>query len=111
MLAFPSAPVHNLPGLAREGTVVGRASRGDRLRPAARARVRAARAVAAGAARGLSWTFDGSTWTQASPAQSPPARSGASLTYDTAAGTEVLFGGSDAAGAALGDAWAYDGST
>jgi len=39
------------------------------------------------------WTWDGSAWTEQSPATSPPARSAASLAYDAATGAAVLFGG------------------
>ena len=39
------------------------------------------------------WAWDGSAWTEQSPATSPSARSAASLAYDAATGTVVLFGG------------------
>ena len=39
------------------------------------------------------WTWDGTTWTQQHPATSPPARDEASMAYDAATGTVVLFGG------------------
>ena len=39
------------------------------------------------------WTWDGSAWTEQSPATSPPARSEASMAYDAATSTVVLFGG------------------
>jgi len=39
------------------------------------------------------WAWDGSAWTEQSPATSPSARSAASLAYDAATGTAVLFGG------------------
>ena len=39
------------------------------------------------------WAWDGSAWTEQSPATSPPARSAASLAYDAATGAAVLFGG------------------
>ena len=42
---------------------------------------------------GDTWTWDGSAWINQSPATSPPARFAASLAYDAATGTAVLFGG------------------
>jgi hypothetical protein len=51
-----------------------------------------------------------STWTQASPATSPPARFSASMAYDSATGQVVLFGGSED-GAPFGETWTYDGTT
>jgi hypothetical protein len=39
------------------------------------------------------WTWDGTTWTQQAPPTSPPAREWASMAYDAANGTVVLFGG------------------
>src|SRR5262249_55648505 len=39
------------------------------------------------------WTWDGSAWTKQTPATSPPARSFASMAYDAATSTGVLFGG------------------
>ena len=40
------------------------------------------------------WTYDGTTWTQESPATSPPAQRG-SMVYDPALGKIVLFGGAN----------------
>jgi hypothetical protein len=37
------------------------------------------------------WAWDGTTWTQLSPATSPPYSSGASMAYDTATGNMVLL--------------------
>jgi hypothetical protein len=54
-------------------------------------------------------------WTEQSPAASPPARSFASMAYDSANGTVVLFGGSTNArgsvGSSLGDTWTWNGTT
>jgi hypothetical protein len=54
-------------------------------------------------------------WTEQSPAASPPARSFASMAYDSANGTVVLFGGSTSArgsvGSSLGDTWTWNGTT
>jgi hypothetical protein len=58
------------------------------------------------------WAWDGSTWTEQSPATSPPARSGASMAYDAATGTMVLFGGETMPGNDnSADTWTWDGST
>ena len=56
------------------------------------------------------WTFNGTTWTQLSPANSPSAREGASMVYDPALGEVVLFGGEGSNGY-LGDTWTFDGTT
>ena len=39
------------------------------------------------------WVWDGTTWTQALPQTSPPARVGARMVYDSARGQIVLYGG------------------
>jgi hypothetical protein len=52
------------------------------------------------------WTWDGTTWTQQSPATSPPARYLASMAYDPATGDMVLFGGAGNSGF-LNDTWTY----
>jgi hypothetical protein len=57
------------------------------------------------------WTWDGSTWTQATPAVSPPARNNAVMAYDASTGDVVLFGGSGAGHTVLGDTWIWDGIT
>jgi hypothetical protein len=41
---------------------------------------------------GDTWTWDGSTWTEQSPATSPSARYGANMVFDSS-GNEILFGG------------------
>jgi hypothetical protein len=61
------------------------------------------------------WTWNGTTWTQLSPATSPPVRSEASLAYDVPTGLLVLFGGEQAPtdfnnGAALNDTWTWNGT-
>lgn len=55
------------------------------------------------------WRWDGSMWTEASPATSPSARYGAGLAVD-ANGKLVLFGGQDESGN-LADTWLWDGET
>jgi hypothetical protein len=59
---------------------------------------------------GDTWTWDGTTWTQQTPATSPPARYSASMAYDSASGSVVLFGGSGSGGA-LSDTWTWNGTT
>lgn len=51
------------------------------------------------------------TWTQLSPATSPPARYGATMSYDAATGTEILFGGFNNTGGFLNDTWAFSPAT
>jgi sugar lactone lactonase YvrE len=50
------------------------------------------------------------TWAQASPATSPPGRIFATMAYDAANGTVVLFGGAGGGGN-LADTWTWNGST
>jgi hypothetical protein len=57
------------------------------------------------------WTWDGSAWTKQAPAAHPSARYGASMAYDAATGTIVLFGGVHGDVQALGDTWTWDGTT
>ncbi len=56
------------------------------------------------------WTWDGTTWTQQVPATSPPASWHAAMTYDTATGNTVLFGGQGRT-RLLGGTWTWDGTT
>lgn len=63
---------------------------------------------------GDTWQWTGAGWVEAS-ATGPPARSGATLTYDASDGTTVLFGGestptSSSAAEPLGDTWVWSGS-
>jgi hypothetical protein len=52
------------------------------------------------------------TWTQRFPASSPPAREYASMAYDEARGTSVVFGGYGSnSGQSLTDTWTWDGQT
>jgi len=57
------------------------------------------------------WTWDGATWTQQSPAASPPARYYASMAYDPATSQLVLFGGGMNSTGIAGDTWTWDGTT
>ncbi len=49
------------------------------------------------------------TWTQRFPATSPPPRYRAMMTYDTARGQTILFGGLGSSLTALNDTWVWDG--
>ena len=55
------------------------------------------------------WLWDGTTWSQATPASSPPARRSTSLAYDAARQQVVLFGGLTGAGD-IDDTWTWSGS-
>jgi hypothetical protein len=56
------------------------------------------------------WLWNGITWTQLSPAASPPARGAAALAYDPATSQLVLFGGYSAA-SIYGDTWTWTSTT
>ena len=62
---------------------------------------------------GGTWTWDGTTWTKQASAASPSARYAASMAYDAATGTIVLFSGYGASFPPLsfGGTWTWDGST
>ena len=53
------------------------------------------------------WLWNGTTWTQANPGTSPPARIEAAMAYDATIGQMVLFGGSGNLGL-LTDTWSYE---
>jgi hypothetical protein len=55
------------------------------------------------------WLWDGTSWSLAHPATSPPPLAGASLSYDPATRQLVLFGGAGADGT-VAATWAWDGS-
>ena len=57
------------------------------------------------------WVWDGTTWTQQSPATSPSARADHAMAYDAAQGNVVLFGGFTDTGTTLGDTWVWNGTT
>ena len=58
------------------------------------------------------WAWNGTTWTQLTPATAPPARANAAMTDNSATGNVVLFGGRSARHATnLNDTWAYNGTT
>ncbi len=57
------------------------------------------------------WTWaDGPGWVQAAPAQSPPARRGATVVYDARIRRVVVYGGEDDNNVLFGDVWEWDGS-
>jgi hypothetical protein len=58
--------------------------------------------------QGDTWQWDGKSWTQLHPAQSPPARFGAIA--GTVAGKIVLFGGESYAPTHFDDTWEWDGN-
>ena len=58
------------------------------------------------------WEYDGVNWTQIAPTSSPSARANHQMTYDSARGKVVIFGGgNNLAGTfnTLDDTWEYDG--
>ncbi|HUE60419.1 MAG TPA: kelch repeat-containing protein, partial [Acidimicrobiales bacterium] len=59
------------------------------------------------------WVWDGTTWTDYSPAQieEPPARYLASMAFDPALHQLILFGGRDPGGHQLSDTWAWNGAS
>jgi uncharacterized protein YjbI with pentapeptide repeats len=58
------------------------------------------------------WAYNGSTWTELSPATSPSPRANASMAYDPSTNQLILFGGqSGTTGRALGDTWEWNGTT
>lgn len=55
------------------------------------------------------WEFDGTTWANVTPVNSPPGRRYHAMCYDCARGRMILHGGDDGT-AALNDTWEYDGT-
>src|SRR5581483_9482505 len=60
---------------------------------------------------GQTWTWNGSAWSQQSPASSPSARSFAAMAYDVKHGVVVLFGGLEGTSTYDGDTWTWDGTS
>ena len=58
--------------------------------------------------RNDTWEYDGSTWTQVTPATMPGARDSHAIAYDSARQKMILFGGYH--GGPLNDTWEYNGS-
>ncbi|HEV2317652.1 MAG TPA: PKD domain-containing protein [Thermoplasmata archaeon] len=65
-----------------------------------------------GADFGDTWVFSGTTWTNVTPATSPPPRDSGSMAYDAQDGLVVLYGGFywGGGGGNYGDTWVYNGS-
>jgi len=59
--------------------------------------------------RNDTWTWDGSNWTEVTPATQPPARYYPAMTYDPTSKEVVLFGGYHQ-GVSLGDTWTWNGT-
>jgi hypothetical protein len=57
------------------------------------------------------WTWKGRTWTEPTPSTSPQVRDDASMVYDAATGTILLFGGESTGATFLDDTWSWNGST
>ena len=55
------------------------------------------------------WLWDGSNWTQAMPANSPPARNRFGMAFDAGHAQVILFGGRDGGSNFLGDTWTWSG--
>jgi hypothetical protein len=55
------------------------------------------------------WTFDGSNWTEQTPAQQPPSRYGSPGAFDPRLGAVIVFGGGEG-GPELNDTWAWTGT-
>jgi hypothetical protein len=61
-------------------------------------------------ALGETWTYNGSTWTEQSPANSPPPSESPAMAYDPATGEMVLFGGVNGQSTIFNETWTYNGS-
>jgi hypothetical protein len=57
------------------------------------------------------WSWNGTAWTQLSPATSPSGRDSAAFVYDPATSQMILFGGFRGSGFAPGDTWTWNGTT
>ncbi len=55
------------------------------------------------------WLWDGTSWSQAAPANNPPGRYGQGMAYDASLGQTVMFGG-DNGSAQLNDTWVWNGT-
>lgn len=66
-----------------------------------------------GGALNDTWTFDANTgiWSQRNPPLKPPARAGASMTYDASVSRLVLVGGTSVDSMNANDAWEFDAGT
>ena len=59
---------------------------------------------------GDTWTWDGTNWTQRTPATSPTSREGVDMAYDAARNQLVLFGGDDLNNLYPNETWIWDGA-
>ena len=66
--------------------------------------------VGSGPVFGDTWVWDGATWTDVTPAISPPARAFAGMAYDPVGMRVILFGGRLSNGNTFNDTWAWDGT-
>lgn len=66
------------------------------------------RSSALGSNLGDTWEFDGVSWTQMSPVNSPSVRRWGAMAYDPVAGVSILFGGEDL-GVYNNETWSWDG--
>ncbi|MEZ6036527.1 MAG: kelch repeat-containing protein [Planctomycetota bacterium] len=65
-----------------------------------------------GTARGDTWTWNGTNWSQLSPATAPSPRGYHGMAFDQSRGVTVLFGGSsDISTDFNGETWEFDGTT
>lgn len=56
------------------------------------------------------WEWDGTSWHQPWPQNTPPARRGHAMAYDPQSQRVIVFGGMDNNGTALADTWEWDGT-
>lgn len=60
---------------------------------------------------GDTWEWDGTSWTEMTPATSPPGRVDAGMVYDARVGAVIMFGGSVLGSGLVNDMWKWDGSS
>ena len=68
-------------------------------------------ATISGAPLGATWRWNGTTWTQLQPPQSPPPLVAHAMVCELANSRIVLFGGRDTSGAEVAATWTFDGTT
>ena len=59
---------------------------------------------------GDTWTWDGTNWTQKTPATSPSARQQFGFVYDSVQNQSILFAGTQYLESGTNDTWAWNGS-
>lgn len=67
------------------------------------------RSSALGTNLGDTWEFDGTSWTQMSPTNTPSVRRWGAMAYDQITGETILFGGEDG-GVYNNETWSWDGT-